>query len=110
MTLLARHDWDRALADMDLALTIEPQGSPCYLFRGILNAKKGRLLPTCRDLAGFLLTFDQTEFQFFCHIELPRGTHPCRFEIGLSWKSKSDPSKPERHASGIDEECVEMGM
>ncbi len=112
MTLLGHNDWDKALADMDRAITIDPLVSPSYLFRAVLNAKKARLLPTCRDFAAFLLTLDRTEFKFFCKIEWPNQKQQGRFVLALAWRSKRDPRQPKsgEHAPDINDKCIQMGL
>jgi tetratricopeptide (TPR) repeat protein len=112
LTTLARQDWDHAVADMDRALTIDPGVCPFYLFRGVLNARNAKLLPTCRDLAAFFLTLQRTELQFNCKIELPTETKLGRFWIGIGWRSKRDSKKPqpERPGLNVNAQCIDLGM
>ncbi len=60
---------DEALADMDRCLALEPEASFAYACRAIFHAHAGHFLPTCRDLALFVLTFDRRQYHPYVTID-----------------------------------------
>ena len=54
---------NRASADLDRCLALEPHLSSPYAFRAIFNAYQGKFVPTCRDLALFVLKFDRRNYR-----------------------------------------------
>ena len=85
MTGLAHPESNRAIDDMDRVIAIEPQFCGFYVFRGYLDARKLRLIPTCRDIAAFFLTLDRTEWQFVCHLEWHEEDGFRRSEVTIRW-------------------------
>jgi tetratricopeptide (TPR) repeat protein len=105
--ILVLNDWNRAMADVDRAIAIEPRFAPFYALRAFLHAREMRLIPTCKDLSLCAITRDQTEYEFDWRIDARR--HKFAFSF-LCWL-KSQPQAPHKElADRVEEQCVREGM
>jgi tetratricopeptide (TPR) repeat protein len=73
MCVLAKSDWDRALADMNCAIALEPRASFNYACRAFLHIKKSNYIKSFVDLVLCVQTLDQTELKFYWRIDRNRG-------------------------------------
>jgi hypothetical protein len=109
---LAQGDTNRALADMDSAIALQPGLSFFYAFRGYLRGKKLDCAPALKDFLLCFATLDQLEFKLTWNLDRERG----RFSVGFGWWGKENANANARdakrtlEASNVDGQCVDWGV
>lgn len=108
VALVASGDRQKALADMNRAVAINPGASCLYILRGFIHLRDGKLIPTCRDLGLFALTFRRSEYSLFAKMDWKTR----RFKFGFGFRAKDPTNKPEQKAvvSDFNQKCIDMGL
>jgi tetratricopeptide (TPR) repeat protein len=104
VTCVAGLDRKDALADLDRCFELRPRLSYLYACGVVINAHEGRLVPTLRELARFLVTFRPGNYRLYASID--RDRH--RFTIGF-WEilpeSEVTP-RADRRSAAIGAKCI----
>jgi hypothetical protein len=108
LDLLVLHDRDRALADLDRALAIDPRGSLHYALRSYLHGAKKEFVPALRDLVLCVRTLGLIEIRFIWRYDSGRRLGFVGFAYGL--KEPDPDAKPGPATAGIESQCIDSSI
>jgi tetratricopeptide (TPR) repeat protein len=108
MSILILHDWDRALADVNQAIILEPRCTIFYAVRSVIFAHKMNAVAACKDAVLCAVTLEQSEFKLLWQIDNRRE----RFFVAVAWRLKK--AHPHRDVKAlvatVEDQCLNLSM
>jgi tetratricopeptide (TPR) repeat protein len=106
ISLVILKNWDKALADMDRSLALEPRCAFYYALRTVMHARKFDCAAVAKDLALIAASMNYNELKFYWKIDFEEE----RFSVWFTWTVKDAVPASRRVASSaskLERQCVD---